>query len=199
MRALSRCLAPALFALASVFAFPAGAQAPTEAVREAQRLYQSGRLQPALERVEAHLQAQPKDAQARFLRGVILTEQKKTSEAIQAFVALTEDFPELPEPYNNLAVIYAAQGAYDKAKIALDLAIRINPNYATAHENLGDVHAQLARRAYERAAQLDASNRAAASKAKLAAGMTTPAGSGTLPAPGKAAAPKPATAPAPAK
>ena len=79
-------------------------------------------------------------------------------EAIQVFTGLTEDFPELPEPYNNLAVLYASLGNYDKAKSALELAIHTHPSYATAHENLGDIYAQLASRAYDRALQLDKNN-----------------------------------------
>ena len=60
----------------------------------------------------------------RFLKGVILTEQNKTGEAIKVFTALTEDYPELPEPYNNLAVLYASQQQYDKSRQALELAIQ---------------------------------------------------------------------------
>jgi tetratricopeptide (TPR) repeat protein len=46
------------------------------------------------------------------------------------FSKLTEDYPELPEPYNNLAVLYAQQKQYDKARTALEMAIRIHPGYA---------------------------------------------------------------------
>jgi tetratricopeptide (TPR) repeat protein len=132
--------------------------APADDLREAQKLYAQGRLQPAMERLEAYLKAQPREPQGRFLRGLILTEQKKVNEAIQVFTGLTEDFPELPEPYNNLAVLYASLGNYDKAKSALELAIHTHPSYATAHENLGDIYAQLASRAYDRALQLDKNN-----------------------------------------
>jgi tetratricopeptide (TPR) repeat protein len=79
---------------------------------------------------------------------------------------LTEDYPELPEPYNNLAVLYASQGQYDKAKQSLEMAIRTHPSYATAHENLGDIYAKMASQAYDRALQLDRSN--ATTQTKLA-------------------------------
>jgi len=138
--------------------------APADDLREAQRLYTQGKQAPALEKVDAFLKAQPRDPQGRFLKGLILTEQKKTAEAIQVFTGLTEDFPELPEPYNNLAVLYASQGNYDKAKSALELAIHTHPSYATAHENLGDIYAQLASRAYDRALQLDKNNTTAQTK-----------------------------------
>jgi tetratricopeptide (TPR) repeat protein len=149
------------------FAFAgAAAGAPADDLREAQKLYQAGKLAPALEKVDAYLKTQPREPQGRFLKGLVLTEQKKTQEAIQVFTGLTEDFPELPEPYNNLAVLYASQGNYDKAKSALELAIHTHPSYATAHENLGDIYAQLASRAYDRALQLDKNN--AAAQVKLA-------------------------------
>jgi tetratricopeptide (TPR) repeat protein len=132
--------------------------APADDLKEAQRLYAQGKSGPALEKVDAFLKAQPRDPQGRFLKGLALTDQKRVPEAIQVFTGLTEDFPELPEPYNNLAVLYASQGNYDKAKSALELAIHTHPSYATAHENLGDVYAQLASRAYDRALQLDKTN-----------------------------------------
>jgi Flp pilus assembly protein TadD/ketosteroid isomerase-like protein len=138
--------------------------APADDLREAQKLSGQGKVQPALEKVDVFLRAQPKDPQGRFLRGILLTELKRTPEAIQAFTSLTEDFPELPEPYNNLAVLYASQGNYDKAKSSLELAIHTHPSYATAHENLGDIYAQLASRAYDRALQLDKNNPTAQSK-----------------------------------
>ncbi|MCR4304766.1 MAG: hypothetical protein NUV63_11180, partial [Gallionella sp.] len=80
------------------------------------------------------------------------------------FSALTGDYPELPEPYNNLAVLYAGQGQYDNAKLALEMAIRTHPSYATAHENLGDIYAKMASQAYDRALQLDRSNTATQTK-----------------------------------
>ena len=135
-------------------------------LREAQKLYSQGKYQPALDKVEAFLKAEPRDPQGRFLKGLVLTEQKRTNEAIQVFTGLTEDFPELPEPYNNLAVLYASQGNYDKAKSALELAIHTHPSYATAHENLGDIYAQLASRAYDRALQLDKNNTTRAGEAR---------------------------------
>jgi Flp pilus assembly protein TadD/ketosteroid isomerase-like protein len=138
--------------------------APIDDFREAQKLYGQGKVQPALDKVDGFLRVQPKDPQGRFLKGLLLTELKRTPEAIQVFTSLTEDFPELPEPYNNLAVLYASQGNYDKAKSSLELAIHTHPSYATAHENLGDIYAQLASRAYDRALQLDKNNPTAQSK-----------------------------------
>ncbi len=83
--------------------------------------------QPALEKVEVYLKSQPREPQGRFLKGLVLTEQKKVPEAIQVFTGLTEDFPELPEPYNNLAVLYASQGTTTRPESALELAIHTHP------------------------------------------------------------------------
>lgn len=160
---ISRVLAALMLFAAAVFPALAG---PLEDRDEASKLYKASKYDAALTKVNSFLATQPKDPQGRFIKGLILTEQRKLPEAIQIFTGLTEDFPELPEPYNNLAVLYASQGNYDKAKAALELAIHTHPSYATAHENLGDIYAQLARRAYDKALQLDKNNTAA--QAKLA-------------------------------
>lgn len=131
------------------------------------RLLREGKLSEANTQVDVLLRDKPKDPQVRFLKGVILSEQGKPTEAITVFTKLTQDFPELPEPYNNLAVLHASQGQYDKARAALMMAIRTNPSYATAHENLGDVYAKLASQAYSKALQLDNGNKVVQPKLAL--------------------------------
>ena len=103
-----------------------------------QNLITTNQTTEAIQRADQYLASKPRDPMVRFLRGVALTQAGRTSEAITAFTKLTEDYPELPEPFNNLAVLYAQQGQYDKARTALEMAIRTNPSYATAFENLGD-------------------------------------------------------------
>jgi tetratricopeptide (TPR) repeat protein len=120
----------------------------------------------ALDGVDHFLSEHPKDARAQFLKGVILTEQKKPQEAIKVYTELNSQYPDLPEPYNNLAVLHAAQGEYDKARMALEMAIRVKPDYATAHENLGDIYAKMAADAYNKAAKLDGGNKTAPVKLK---------------------------------
>lgn len=134
------------------------APAHADDLQDANKLFKQGQHAQALEKVNSFLAAKPKDAQGRFLKGLILAEQGNTNEAIAVFNGLTEDYPELPEPYNNLAVLYAGQGQYEKAKSELEMAIRTHPSYATAHENLGDIYAKMASQAYDRALQLDKSN-----------------------------------------
>jgi len=156
-------------ALAVVALFSTTASLPVHAdeLQNIQALLKQGNQSLALDRANVYLASHPKDAQVRFIKGVILTEQNKTAEAIKVFTALTEDFPELPEPYNNLAVLYASQQQYDKARVALEMAIQTHPSYATAHENLGDIYAKMASEAYDRALKLDKSNTAAQTKLSM--------------------------------
>ena len=153
----------ALFAVLAVTSFAAFA----DDIQDAHKLLKSGQPQQALERVNKALAANPKDPQARFLKGLIYTEQGNTKDATDIFLGLTKDYPDLPEPYNNLAVIYASQGQYEKARSSLEQSIRTHPSYATAYENLGDVYAKLASQAYDKALQIDSANPAAKNKLAL--------------------------------
>jgi Flp pilus assembly protein TadD len=146
----------------------AGAAVRADDVSDARAALRAGDRAAALAAVERHLAAKPGDAEGRFLKGVILSELGRSADAFDVFFLLTQDYPELPEPYNNLAVLYAARGEYERARANLEMAIRANPAYATAYENLGDVHARLSVQAYEKAAQLDAANRRAGEKLALA-------------------------------
>ena len=174
----NRLLLAALAACAVLATMPARADdtKPSDPLlKEASNLLKQGDLPAALERADKAIAAQPGNAEARFLRGVILTEQQRTPEAITVFTQLTQDFPEMAEPYNNLAVLYASQGEYERARLALVQAIRANPRYATAYENLGDVHVALALQAYQKSLDLEARNNPV--KAKLAvAREVAPAG-----------------------
>jgi tetratricopeptide (TPR) repeat protein len=186
----------ALSSIAVLFGF----QARADDLQDAAKLLKSGQHQQALERVNKVLSAKPRDPQARFLKGLIFTEQGNTREAIDIFSKLTQDYPELPEPYNNLAVIYASQGQYEKARTALEQSIRTHPSYATAYENLGDVYAKLASQAYDKALQLDSSNSGAQNKLSLVRELVAPAASPAKPPVVLAQkTDKPAEAPAAAK
>ncbi|MFA9274525.1 MAG: tetratricopeptide repeat protein [Candidatus Aquirickettsiella gammari] len=148
---------------------------------DASKLYKAGQLNEAIKKIDAVLAQRPKDAQMRFLKGIILTEQNKPTEAITIFSKLTDDYPELPEPYNNLAVLYASNGQYLKASAALEMAIRTNPTYGTAHENLGDVYAKLASQSYDKALQLDSGNSTAKLKLNLVKNLIGNTTGGTNP------------------
>ncbi len=171
---LSQTLA---LSLAGFCVFPAMA----DDLSDVSQLLRSGQHGAALAKADAILTKNPRDTQMRFLKGVILTEQSKSAEAIAIFSKLTEDYPTLPEPYNNLAVLYASGGQYEKARTALDMAIRTSPTYATAYENLGDVHAKLASQAYDKALQLDDKNTGAKSKLTMVRTLVGNTSGGTNP------------------
>ncbi|MBU1666715.1 MAG: tetratricopeptide repeat protein [Gammaproteobacteria bacterium] len=151
------------------------AQAAAPNVQDANQAFRQGNNPAALEKVNTFLVANPKDAQGRFLKGLILTELNRYNDAVKVFSDLTEDYPELPEPYNNLAVLYAAQAQYDRAKNSLEMAIRTHPSYATAHENLGDIYAKMASQSYDKALQLDKSNTSALTKLAMIRDLFSPA------------------------
>ncbi len=178
--------------LALVPALACATAQASDALQEAQANAKQGRWAPALERVDQYLSSRPRDSQARLLKGVILVELNRHNEALAIFSKLAEEFPELPEPHNNMAVIYAQQKQYDKARNALQAALKSNPSYAAAHENLGDIYARLASQAYDKALQTDSANTAPAPKLALLRAVTT------LPKSEQVAARPPAPAPAPA-
>ena len=145
---------------------PIPATAANEYLDQVRSLIKAGNFDSALDEVNRFLSTDPKHAQGRFLKGIILTEKNQTDAAIKVFARLATEYPDLPEPHNNLAVLYASRGEYVKARDSLLLAINTHPSYATAHENLGDIYAKMAGLAYDKALQLDLENESA--KAKLA-------------------------------
>ena len=171
-------LLPATFALsAALFAVSVHASD----IDDVNQLLKAGKQAQALTKVEQSLTAKPRDPQLRFLKGVIQTELGKPQDAIGTFTKLTEEYPELPEPYNNLAVLHASGGQFDKARAALEMAIRTNPSYSTAHENLGDIYANLASQAYSKALQLGGSSSTLQPKLTLIRELFTPSNKGVNP------------------
>ena len=158
--------------LSVLLALPLAAWANDSA--EVNRLVQARQYAQALARADQYLAAKPRDPQMRFLRGVIQAESGQRDAAIATYTQLTQEYPELPEPYNNLAVLYAQQNEYDKARDALEGAVRANPQYAVAHENLGDVYAKLAGIAYTKAQQIDSANATAPAKLALVRQLLSP-------------------------
>ncbi|MEP7207628.1 MAG: tetratricopeptide repeat protein [Casimicrobiaceae bacterium] len=150
-----------------------------QGLTEARSLIAEGQLGRATARLDALIAARPREAQARFLKGVVQSESGETEAAIATFRALIDDYPEIPEPYNNLAVLYGRRGEIEAARTALLTAIKTAPDWAVPYENLGDVYARLAVEQYERAQTLDRANKTAPAKLKLArdllaAGATRP-------------------------
>jgi tetratricopeptide (TPR) repeat protein len=150
---------------------------------EASRQIRDGEYVSALAKIDAVLSTDAKNPQARFLKGVVQTDQAETDAAVATFQGLIEDYPELPEPYNNLAVIWAQQGQYEKARRALELALVTRPDYAIAHENLGDVYTRLASMEYDRAIAIDKTNKSAQTKLALVRELFAVPPSSTAPKP----------------
>lgn len=142
---------------------------------EIDRLFAAGHAGEAFARLDKLLADKPRDPQLRLLKGVLLAESRRQAEAAAVFTQLSVDYPEMPEPYNNLAVIHAERGDFDKARAALEAALRAQPAYAVAHTNLGDVHVQLARLSYERALEINPADTAIAPKLRLLRDIVKPA------------------------
>ncbi len=158
---VSSVLAAALLVL---MAIPAVAAA--DPLKNTKQLLRDGQYEKALPRLSSFLKENPGHVEARFLKGLALAEEGRAEEAQEVFLGLTDDNPDLPEPHNNLAVLYAAKGDYAMARDSLLLAISNHPGYATAHENLGDIYARMAGAAYGKALEIDPENSTA--KVKLA-------------------------------
>jgi len=173
---LSRLIATALLSLLAATALAQDGRDLTDEerrqyikeLREASALVKEKQYDNALAKIGVLLAQRPREPQARFLKGVIQTDEGKVDAAIATFTTLTDDYPEIPEPWNNLAVIYAQKGQYETARVALENAVKSAPNWAVAHENLGDIYARLAAAEYDRAAKLDEGNKTAAAKLVLA-------------------------------
>lgn len=161
------------------------------------RLLRDGQLQQAMVQADAYLARNPRDPQMRFLKALIQQDGGDRDAAIASYTALIQDYPELPEPYNNIAVLYAGKGEFEKARDALEMATRNSRSYATAHENLGDVYARLAEKSYRQALQIDAGNTTLAPKLSLIRQLiNAPAASRLAPFPGPTTPPaKPGAAP----
>ncbi len=145
------------------------------------QLFRSGQQSEAFTQIDALLANKSDRPDLRMLKGVLLVDARRTDEALVVFQQLTEDFPEVPEPYNNLAVLYAARGDFDKARQALEGALRANPGFATAHQNLGDVYAQLAQLSYQRALKAEPTNAEIPPRLALLRKLNEPAASKSAP------------------
>ena len=121
------------------------------ALDDAQALWASSKRDQAVQAAEAGLKTSPDDPRLRFALGTMLMEQQQLERARVIFVSLTEDFPDLADPYNNLAVIHAARGEYEAARQSLTRALELQPDHSQAQENMGDVLMRLAQQSYERA------------------------------------------------
>ncbi len=143
-------LQPRLGLIFAICVFGVGT-AHADAADDVQRLLAQGNLTAALQRAEAG--AKGADARLRFLHGVVLMDMQRDALALQMFTALAQDYPQLPEPYNNIAAIHSRAGRWELARIALETALRNDPSHLLVRENLGDTYLQLALTAWQGAAR----------------------------------------------
>ncbi|MBK6471101.1 MAG: hypothetical protein IPF94_10265 [Betaproteobacteria bacterium] len=136
--------------LASAFLCAGGALA--DEAGEIKALLARGEGAAALARAERATSAQPRDVTLRFLHGVVLMDLQRDDAALAHFAAITQDYPELPDPYNNIALLHARAGRLEAARQALESALRNDPGHRIARTNLGEVHLMLAAQAWELAA-----------------------------------------------
>lgn len=195
----SKILLSKKLALSALMAALIASPVFADEAKDVRSLMSAGKLEDASAQADAYLAKHPRHAQMQFLKGLILTEQNRPADAISAFEKLTADYPNLPEPYNNLAALYATVGQFDKARTALETAIRHKPDYATAHENLGDVYAKLATQSYDKVIRLDPGNTNAKFKQSLIRAFNAATGGNAAETPKSDAAPTQAAAAAAAQ
>jgi tetratricopeptide (TPR) repeat protein len=97
------------------------------------------------------LNHQPDNLNIKFLTALALQNNKQPLIAKKYYQQIIESNPGLPEPRNNLAMIYLQQGQHDQAVDLLISALKTDPAYATAWMNLSNLYKGLASEAYRRA------------------------------------------------
>lgn len=152
---------------------------------EVRALLARGDFNAALQRADAAAAAKPRDAQARFLQGVVLMDMGRDDAALGVFTSLSQQYPELPDPYNNIALLHARAGRLEQARQALAAALRNDPTHATARANLGQIYLMLAAQTWEQAAAagtLDAPLRQRLDAVRALLGSTPAAAAAPVPA-----------------
>lgn len=180
---------------------PAPATGPTSkdpGMAPAEKALREKRYSDAVAAFDRVLATNPRNAQARFERGWALAQAGREDEAMRAFAEMAQDFPELPEPHNNLALLYAKRGDLKRAESELQLAIEARPDFAIAYTNLGDVYRRMAEQAYSNALRRNPGDTRAADALRHVRESAPAAGSdGSAGSADGAAASAPAATPAP--
>jgi tetratricopeptide (TPR) repeat protein len=120
---------------------------------DVEKLVKARQFQDAVNLINQQLKANPRNVQIRFVKARLQIEMRKFDDAKKTLIEITQQFPELPEPYNNLAAIAANQGNWIEARDYLELALKLRPSYAIAAANLGEIYIRLGAQAYENAAK----------------------------------------------
>ena len=140
-----------LTALAGLLLTATALQAGTDPTIEASRYLERGNYRAAVKHLHSAAPFARDQTQARFLYATALAGAGEHDKAVQMFEQLIADFPEQPEPYNNLASLYADQGQLEKAKEILERAMRTHASYAAVYDNLSTIYVEMARASYIKA------------------------------------------------
>lgn len=139
---------------------------PWSGYQAAESLATNGNPELALKQLEARLASAPDDAKASYLKGLILMQLGKADEAERWFKMMQANFPDLPQPYNALAVIYTGRGDLLSAENTLQALLAQNPNHRNAQINLANIYIKLARQSYQKALNANPKDTAIAAKLK---------------------------------
>lgn len=120
---------------------------------DVERLIKARKYQDAINLISTQIQINPKNVQLRFVKARLQLEMRQWDAAKKTLTEITQQFPELPEPYNNLAALAANQGNWIEARDYLELALKLRPSYAIASANLGEIYIRLGAEAYTNAAK----------------------------------------------
>jgi len=132
---------------------------------DVRKLLRQAKYPQALLLVNKGLAANPRDPQMRFWQAFLFEQLDQPDMAQQVYLDLTREYPDLVEGLFYLGFIYWMPASdYPNAKASLDAALRANPNYAAAHENMGDLLVNMARQSYERSLALEPKQRDIAQK-----------------------------------
>ena len=112
-------------------------------------------------------------AQPKFAQCVVQAQQAAPKKAIACFQQLVQEYPELPEAYNNIGVLYAGMGMHVEARKWFERGLTQQQAYATLHQNLLNLQSEINRNAYAAALQLDISKSNASPKLSLIGKITS--------------------------
>ena len=127
------------------------ASPPWSGYAQAQSMAENGNPRGALKQLETRLSTRPDDSRAAYLKGLVLMQLGRSEEAERWYKMMQANFPDLPQPGNALAVIYAGRGDLPAAEAALRALLEKHPDHTSARVNLARLYIQMAQAEYEKA------------------------------------------------
>ena len=127
------------------------ADPPWAGYAQAQSMAENGNPRGALRQLESRLATNPQDSRAAYLKGLVLMQLGRGEEAERWYKMMQANFPDLPQPGNALAVIYAGRGDLPAAELALRDVLLKHPEHNSARVNLARLYVQMAQAEYEKA------------------------------------------------